>query len=126
MERDLAERRRYESIPKVSFKSNSKTLRLNEIITKLKENQNDNLLFRSLPNWMELQTHKPTHRRGKILRREETTEEESPEDIRQRNVKEAEILASNMGESGIRTHEILSNVGQLKKLAQLNESMVGN
>lgn len=126
MERDLAERRRYESIPKVSFKSNSKISCLHEIITKLKENQNDNLLFRSLPNWMELQTHKPTHRRGKILRREETTEEESPEDIRQRNVKEAEILASNMGESGIRTHEILSNVGQLKKLAQLNESMVGN
>lgn len=73
---------------------------------------------------MELQTHKPTHRRGKNLRREETTEEESPEDIRQRNVKEAEILASNMGESGIKAHEILSNVSQLKKLAQLNESMV--
>ncbi|EEB18474.1 exocyst componenet sec8, putative [Pediculus humanus corporis] len=79
--------------------------------------------LKSLPNWMELQTHKPTHRRGKNLRREETTEEESPEDIRQRNVKEAEILASNMGESGIKAHEILSNVSQLKKLAQLNESM---
>lgn len=58
------------------------------------------------------------------MRRDETTEEESPEDIRQRNVKEAEILASNMGEAGISAHEILSNVGQLKKLAQLHESMV--
>lgn len=75
---------------------------------------------------MELQTHKPTHRRGKVLRREETAEEESPEDIRQRNMKEAEILASNTSESGIRAHEILSNVNQLKKLAQLNESMVIN
>ncbi|KAK6635581.1 hypothetical protein RUM44_000835 [Polyplax serrata] len=79
--------------------------------------------LKSLPNWMELQTHKPTHRRGKVLRREETAEEESPEDIRQRNMKEAEILASNTSESGIRAHEILSNVNQLKKLAQLNESM---
>lgn len=73
---------------------------------------------------MELQTHKPTHKKHHVLRREETTEEESPEDIRQRNVKEAEILASNMGESGIRSHEIISNISQLKKLAQLNESMV--
>lgn len=80
--------------------------------------------IKSLPNWMELQAHKPTHRRGRTIRREETTEEESPEDIRQRNVKEAEILASNMGEAGISAHEILSNVSQLKKLAQLHESMV--
>ena len=64
-----------------------------------------------------------TYHRRRPLRREETTEEESPEDIRQRNMKEAEILASNLGEGGINTHEILSDVGQLKGLAQLQESM---
>lgn len=64
-----------------------------------------------------------TYHRRRPLRREETAEEESPEDIRQRNMKEAEILASNLGEGGINAHEILSDVGQLKGLAQLQESM---
>lgn len=64
-----------------------------------------------------------THHRRRPLRREETTEEESPEDIRQRNMREAEILASNLGEGGISAHEILSDAGQLKGLAQLQESM---
>lgn len=80
-------------------------------------------VHRSLPNWIDLQAQKVTYHRRRPLRREETTEEESPEDIRQRNMKEAEILASNLGEGGINTHEILSDVGQLKGLAQLQESM---
>lgn len=79
--------------------------------------------IKSLPNWTDLQAQKVTYHRRRPLRREETTEEESPEDIRQRNMKEAEILASNLGEGGINTHEILSDVGQLKGLAQLQESM---
>lgn len=77
-----------------------------------------------MPNWTELQAHKPTHRQRR-LRREETAEDESPEDVRQRNVKEAEILASNIGEGGIQLSELLSDVNQLKKLALLHESMVG-
>lgn len=80
-------------------------------------------VYRSLPNWTDLQAQKMTHHRRRPLRREETTEEESPEDIRQRNMREAEILASNLGEGGISAHEILSDVGQLKRLAQLQESM---
>lgn len=85
-------------------------------------------VHRSLPNWIDLQAQKVTHHRRRPLRREETTEEESPEDIRQRNMREAEILASNLGEGGINAHEILSDVGQLKGLAQLQESMasIGN
>ncbi|XP_021936020.1 exocyst complex component 4 isoform X2 [Zootermopsis nevadensis] len=79
--------------------------------------------IKSLPNWTDLQAQKVTYRRRRPLRREETTEEESPEDVRQRNMKEAEILASNLGEGGINAHEILSDVGQLKGLAQLQESM---
>lgn len=51
-------------------------------------------------------------------------EEESPEDVRQRNIKEAEILASNLAEGGINSHEIISDVSQLKCLALLQESMV--
>nr|CAD7203089.1 unnamed protein product [Timema douglasi] len=79
--------------------------------------------IKSLPNWTDLQAQKILHQRRRPLRREETTEEESPEDIRQRNMREAEILASNLGEGGINAHEILSDVGQLKGLAQLQESM---
>ncbi|PNF38735.1 Exocyst complex component 4 [Cryptotermes secundus] len=79
--------------------------------------------IKSLPNWTDLQAQKMTHHRRRPLRREETTEEESPEDIRQRNMREAEILATNLGEGGISAHEILSDVGQLKGLAQLQESM---
>ena len=57
------------------------------------------------------------------MRRQETQDEESPEEVRQRNLREAEILASNLGEGGINAHEILSDVGQLKSLALLQESM---
>lgn len=57
------------------------------------------------------------------MRRQETQDEESPEEVRQRNLREAEILASNLGEGGINAHEILSDVGQLRGLALLQESM---
>lgn len=60
---------------------------------------------------------------GRRTRRQETQEEESPEEVRQRNLREAEILASNLGEGGISAHEIISDVGQLKSLALLQESI---
>lgn len=53
-----------------------------------------------------------------------TSEEESPTQIQQRNIREAEMLTSNLGESGISQHEILSDIGVLKELAILQESMV--
>lgn len=59
----------------------------------------------------------------RIPRRQETQDEESPEDIRQRNLREAEILASNLGEGGIAANEILSDVEQLQSLALLQESV---
>ncbi|KAL1110251.1 hypothetical protein AAG570_008328 [Ranatra chinensis] len=73
--------------------------------------------------YRDLQAQKTVNRSGKILRREDTVEEESPEDVRQRNIKEAEILASNLGEGGIGAHEIISDPIQLKCLALLQESM---
>lgn len=63
--------------------------------------------------------------RRRTVRRELTVEEESPEDIRQRNRREAEILAGNLGEGGVTAGEILSDMSLLKQLAQLQESMVG-
>lgn len=63
----------------------------------------------------------PSGRR--ILRRAETQDEESPEDIRHRNMREAEILASNLGEGGIAANEILSDVEQLRTLALIQESV---
>lgn len=55
-----------------------------------------------------------------------TSEEESPTQIQQRNIREAEMLTSNLGESGISQHEILSDIGVLKELAILQESMVSD
>lgn len=60
------------------------------------------------------------------MKRDDTVEEESPEDVRQRNIKEAEILASNLAEGGINSHEIIADITQLKCLALLQESMVHN
>lgn len=71
-----------------------------------------------------MKAQKYIHSGRKSIKREDTTEEESPEDIRQRNIKEAEILASNLAEGGINSHEIISDTAQLKCLALLQESMV--
>lgn len=45
--------------------------------------------------------------------------------VQQRNIREAEMLTSNLGEGGISQSEILSDIGVLKELAILQESMVG-
>lgn len=52
-----------------------------------------------------------------------TSEEESPTQVQQRNIREAEMLTSNLGESFISHQEILSDIGVLKELAILQESM---
>ncbi|XP_008550620.1 exocyst complex component 4 [Microplitis demolitor] len=84
--------------------------------------------IKSLPNWDNMKSESISDKRGKItrgwsMRRQETQDEESPEDVRQRNLREAEILASNLGEGGINSSEILSDVGQLRCLALLQESV---
>lgn len=53
-----------------------------------------------------------------------TSEEESPTQVQQRNIREAEMLTSNLGEGYISQQEILSDIGVLKELAILQESMV--
>lgn len=53
-----------------------------------------------------------------------TSEEESPTQVQQRNIREAEMLTSNLGEGFISHQEILSDIGVLKELAILQESMV--
>lgn len=63
-------------------------------------------------------------RKKSTIKRDQLSEEESPEDVKQRNRKEAEILASNLGEGGVSASEILSDMMLLKELAQLQESMV--
>lgn len=55
-----------------------------------------------------------------------TQEEESPTQVQQRNIREAEMLTSNLGEGFITNQEILSEIGVLKELAILQESMVHN
>lgn len=70
----------------------------------------------SLPNWANLQQLK--EKRGGV------DLEESPEEVRLRNKKESEILIGNLASGTlIPLHEILSDVAQLRVLAQLQESL---
>lgn len=85
---------------------------------------------RTLPNWTDLKSS-----RSKVLPSSDkkllkatnmylTSEEESPTQVQQRNIREAEMLTSNLGEGYISQQEILSDIGVLKELAILQESMV--
>ncbi|XP_055384400.1 exocyst complex component 4 isoform X2 [Condylostylus longicornis] len=85
-----------------------------------------NRFLKSLPNWTDLKTSSNRSKLGsKQLRRQsyEPSEEESPTQVQQRNVREAEMLTSNLGEGGISQSEILSDISVLKELAILQESM---
>lgn len=65
-----------------------------------------------------------TTNRSKLQRSHyEPSEEESPTQVQQRNIREAEMLTSNLGEGGISHQEILSDITILKELAILQESM---
>lgn len=90
--------------------------------------------LKTLPNWTDLKTSKLRAKQqfttGSANKRAtlkaggfEPSEEESPIQIQQRNIREAEMLTSNLGESGISYQEILSDIGVLKELAILQESM---
>ncbi|KAG1676105.1 Exocyst complex component 4 [Nymphon striatum] len=68
--------------------------------------------WRNLPNWISVQQ--------KTWNNEQ---EESPEQVQLRNTRESQILTTNLGDALIPRHEILSDVSQLKLLAQLQESM---
>lgn len=70
----------------------------------------------SLPNWANLQLMKENRAAVDV--------EESPEEVRLRNKKESEILIGNLASGTlIPPHEILSDVAQLRVLAQLQESL---
>ncbi|XP_059476741.1 exocyst complex component 4 [Neocloeon triangulifer] len=73
-----------------------------------------------LPNWVDLQKQRKANQQ---LNRNGSVEEEHPDDIKQKNLQEAEILVRNFGGRAILSHEILSDMSQLKRLAQLQESM---
>lgn len=81
-----------------------------------------------MPNWTDLKTSSQKSKFGgrKNIKAAayNTSEEESPTQIQQRNIREAEMLTSNLGEGGIGPQEILSDVSVLKELAILQESMV--
>merc|ERR1719466_510139 len=66
--------------------------------------------LKSLPNW-------------NTVERDSQGVEETAEEIDQRNAKETEMLVQNLGSSDIPSHEILSDPGQLRSLAQLQESL---
>lgn len=77
--------------------------------------------LKTLPNYLDLKTANTKSKQKKL--RSEISEEDSPTQIQQRNTREAEMLTSNLGDGGISQHEILSDIGVLKELAILQESM---
>ncbi|XP_039231006.1 exocyst complex component 4 isoform X7 [Drosophila yakuba] len=81
--------------------------------------------LKTLPNWTDLKTSSQKSRHNRKLHRGsfEPSEEESPLQVQQRNIREAEMLTSNLGEGGITQQEILVDISVLKELAILQESM---
>ncbi|XP_037947074.1 exocyst complex component 4 [Teleopsis dalmanni] len=81
--------------------------------------------LKTLPNWTDLKSSNQRPKHGKKLQRNhfEPSEEESPLQVQQRNIREAEMLTSNLGEGGITQQEILGDISVLKELAILQESM---
>ncbi|XP_011498011.1 PREDICTED: exocyst complex component 4 [Ceratosolen solmsi marchali] len=83
--------------------------------------------IKSLPNWESMKSQVQYYQAGpsnrRVNRRQETHDEESPDDVRERNLKEAEILASNLGEGGVGANEIISDIEQLRSLSLLQESV---
>jgi len=79
-----------------------------------------NRFLRSLPSWTALQTERASRNLGHT---DGETYEDSPEEIKQRSVKETEILTGNLGDAIIPAHEILADPAQLRILALLQESM---
>ncbi|XP_004536928.1 exocyst complex component 4 [Ceratitis capitata] len=81
--------------------------------------------LKTLPNWTDLKTSSQRVKHGKKLQRNnfEPSEEESPLQVQQRNIREAEMLTSNLGEGGITQQEILADISVLKELAVLQESI---
>lgn len=77
--------------------------------------------LKTLPNYLDLKTANAKAKQRKL--KSEISEEDSPTQIQQRNTREAEMLTSNLGDGGISQHEILSDIGVLKELAILQESM---
>lgn len=88
--------------------------------------------LKTLPNWTDLKSSKnrallnaaAASKRGTLKKGMfGPSEEESPTQVQYRNIKEADMLTSNLGESEISKNDILSDVGVLKELAILQESM---
>lgn len=85
--------------------------------------------LKTLPNWTDLKMSNMRRQQfGKGLGANpyEMSEEESMAQVQQRNIREAEMLTSNLCEGGISQFEILSDVGVLKELAILQQSMVSS
>ncbi|XP_037788643.1 exocyst complex component 4-like [Penaeus monodon] len=71
--------------------------------------------LRDLPNWRALQAG--------VTSECAIEGEENPEEVGERNRKEAEILTGNLGDQLIPQHEILADPAQLRTLAHLQESL---
>ncbi|XP_071536353.1 exocyst complex component 4 isoform X2 [Panulirus ornatus] len=71
--------------------------------------------LRDLPNWRALQAG--------VSSECSIEGDENPEEVGERNRKEAEILTGNLGDQLIPQHEILADPSQLRTLAHLQESL---
>ena len=72
-------------------------------------------LLKSLPNWSKLQ-------KGKLKKQDSM--DESPEDLSSQSLRESELLSGIFNGKVVLANEIISDVKNLNRLAQLQESMV--
>uniref|UniRef100_A0A1B0ATU3 Exocyst complex component Sec8 n=1 Tax=Glossina palpalis gambiensis TaxID=67801 RepID=A0A1B0ATU3_9MUSC len=89
------------------------------------KDENISRFLKTLSNWTALKSSSHRLRQGKKLQRHnlEASEEESSLQVQQRNIREAEMLTSNLGEGGISQQEILTDICVLKEIAILQISM---
>lgn len=76
-----------------------------------------NQCLRYLPNWLNLQEERKADKDSM------DAVPETIEDIRERNEKESELLVTNLGDKLLQDHEVLTDLGSLRLLANLHESL---
>lgn len=75
-------------------------------------------LLKSLPNWLKLLKAKEG---SKMINQ---SMDESPEDVRNQNLRESDLLTGLFYGKTVQRHEIITDTKQMNQLAHLQESLV--
>jgi len=80
-------------------------------------------LLKSLPNWQLAVSDTLSIIEGGEGQAAAAVSSESPQEVEQRNAQETSTLKKNLGDTDIPVHKIFNDSGQLRSLAQLQESL---